>query len=682
MPTFFKKIIGWLITLAVILFLTILGIQTFLAWKNTDIQNKKLLLKHGANQNLEEQLKEAQERQKVQDDIAKMTQEKLKGYNAAKGGQVLSPHNIKHLGLRNHPSLKCEDCAKPTLIFKDEANEHLLRILNDIISFKQGEELAADGENDPYSTQLKRNNAVLYGAPGTGKTEFINELVHHLYQQFASEEAKTLLQQIRKLEEEIKENEDPASEQIQKLTELKKQITEIEENQLIPPVIEVKGAKLKSAGGITDQPSPDQKLISIIKHYKKEVFGDEFSPEPYIVFVEEADQGVDVMGGTGGKKNYLLEEYKNFLSTSQDKAGLAAEAQDPNSIIIIATNNFDLIDPAVVRRGRLGKKLNFNWTPELLEKYGKEGDDNWNREGSRSEWAQIKWPLNDPAWQFTGNANYPELYNMATAFGYSKFKDEFANTGKANQIIESYKKLSQTEKEAKEKELGMVKGEKGEKVCNWLLHFLYTFHWYNERQNLPALTSAKNIIRYDFGNEFLTREAVWGVYQQVGQEVTQMGLIFDIFKDVAQSARNIKDLMVETQSFGTQIQNLQRQLDEDVNKLENGLTNLKNNVAADVRALEQKIGLLQNSSQYQGLSSRLSTLEGRLSSYGGSSSGSSVSTESVNSLGDKINELQNSLSEWRDAFNNNDSSQQSYTYNKVQTALSNLVSHFNGVVRG
>ncbi|CAG8795770.1 10202_t:CDS:2, partial [Cetraspora pellucida] len=72
-------------------------------------------------------------------------------------------------------------------------------------------------------------------------------------------------------------------------------------------------------------------------------------------------------------------------------------------------------------------------------------------------------------------------------------------------------------------------------------------------------------------------------------------------------------------------------------------------------ALEQKIGLLQNSSQYQGLSSRLSTLEGRLSSYGGSSSGSVRAT------------------------NNNDSSQQSYTFNKVQTALSNLVSHFNGV---
>ncbi|CFW92736.1 protein of unknown function [endosymbiont DhMRE of Dentiscutata heterogama] len=193
MPNFFKKIIGWLIGLAVILFLVILGIQTFLAWKNNDLQKKKMMLKY-SDKNLEEQLKEAQERQKVQDDIAKMTQEKLKGYNAAKGGQVLSPHNIKHLGLRNHPSLKCEDCKRPTLIFKDEANEHLLRILNDITAFKQGEELSADGENDPYSTQLKRNNAVLYGAPGTGKTEFINELVHHLYQQFASEEAKELLQ--------------------------------------------------------------------------------------------------------------------------------------------------------------------------------------------------------------------------------------------------------------------------------------------------------------------------------------------------------------------------------------------------------------------------------------------------------------------------------------------------------
>src|SRR5690349_850 len=136
-----------------------------------------MLLKHGANQNLEEEINNAKNRQKVQDDIAKMTQEKLQGYNAAKGGHLLSPNNINHLGLRNHPQLSCEDCEKPTLIFKDEANEHLLQIINDVIAFKNGEELSLDKEKDSFSKQLKRNNTVLYGAPGTGKTEFINELV-------------------------------------------------------------------------------------------------------------------------------------------------------------------------------------------------------------------------------------------------------------------------------------------------------------------------------------------------------------------------------------------------------------------------------------------------------------------------------------------------------------------------
>ncbi|CAG8718292.1 8078_t:CDS:1, partial [Racocetra fulgida] len=52
---------------------------------------------------------------------------------------------------------------------------------------------------------------------------------------------------------------------------------------------------------------------------------------------------VDIKKETGDKKNYLLEEYKNFLSTSQDKASLVAKAQNPNFIIIIATNNFDLM---------------------------------------------------------------------------------------------------------------------------------------------------------------------------------------------------------------------------------------------------------------------------------------------------------------------------------------------------
>lgn len=674
MKSTFKKIFGWIIAIAIFLGLTILGVQTYLIWQNNDIQNKKMLLKHGANQNLEEQLKDAKKRQEIQDNIAEMTQEKLKGYNAAKGGHVLSPNNINHLGIRNHPQLKCEDCEKPTLIFKDEANEHLLQIINDIITFKNGEELSVDGEKDSYSKQLKRNNAVLYGAPGTGKTEFINELVHHLHLQFASEETKELSQKIIELEKQ----EDKSPEQIQELNDLKNQWETIRESEIITPVIEIKGAKLKSAGGVTDQPSPDQKLINIIKHYKKEVFGDEFSQEPYVVFVEEADQGVDVMGGTGGKQNYLLEEYKNFLSTSQDKAGLAADAQDPNSIIIIATNNYDKIDQAVVRRGRLGCKLNFNWTPELLEKYGKEGDDNWDKEWSKSEWPKINWPQNDSAWQFSGNANYAELLKVATVFGYSMFKDEFARSGKANQIIESYQKLTPVKKEAKEKELGSFKNDKGEKVCNWLLHFLYTFHFYNSSQNLSAFTSAENIKRYDFGNEFYTRESIWGVYNQVGQEVDQIGEVVKFLKDVAQSARNIKDLIVETNDIGPRIQDLQK----DINKLESGINNLHDSVNADVKYLQQRIDLLEKSDPSKVLSSRINSLESKLANYTPSSSSGTSNTvplSSVNALADKIKEMQRASSDLSHALNSHESSRIEQAHTNLQIAISALVSHYNTI---
>jgi hypothetical protein len=54
--------------------------------------------------------------------------------------------------------------------------------------------------------------------------------------------------------------------------------------------------------------------------------------------------------------------------------------QDPNSCLIIATNNYENLDPALVRRGRLGKKLNFSWTPEILKEYGEAGGQRFTNE--------------------------------------------------------------------------------------------------------------------------------------------------------------------------------------------------------------------------------------------------------------------------------------------------------------
>jgi len=98
-------------------------------------------------------------------------------------------------------------------------------------------------------------------------------------------------------------------------------------------------------------------LIKIIEKAKEFYYGDKYSDKPYIVFIEEADQGCNVLDKEKGK---LLEDWKNFLSTPRDSEELKGGAQDKNSCIIIATNNYDNIDPALFRRGRLGKKLNFN----------------------------------------------------------------------------------------------------------------------------------------------------------------------------------------------------------------------------------------------------------------------------------------------------------------------------------
>ncbi|MEG7978364.1 MAG: ATP-binding protein [Mollicutes bacterium UO1] len=79
---------------------------------------------------------------------------------------------------------------------------------------------------------------------------------------------------------------------------------------------------------------------------------------PYIVFVDEADQAKNSLTYNPQAKNNL-EEFKNFFSQAEDGGGLRKEAQDLNSICIFATNNYETIDPAMKRRGRLGTSINF-----------------------------------------------------------------------------------------------------------------------------------------------------------------------------------------------------------------------------------------------------------------------------------------------------------------------------------
>jgi len=225
------------------------------------------------------------------------------------------------------------------LIFEAETQQFFQKILKDIDDFLNNNGiLEPDQHGDNYTEFLMRNNCILYGAPGTGKTEFVRELNRALIEKYSGQR------------EVITDLDDPRS-----------GLTNPEENEKRPviPVFEINGERLQTGGATTKDINTHEKLAQIIKHLKKEFFGDEKSENPYIVFIDEADQAKNT---TTYRAGTCLEEWKNFLSTASDSQGLANEvnpAQDRNSIIIAATNNFEDIDPAVMRRGRLGEKFNF-----------------------------------------------------------------------------------------------------------------------------------------------------------------------------------------------------------------------------------------------------------------------------------------------------------------------------------
>ncbi|CAG8584981.1 5720_t:CDS:2 [Cetraspora pellucida] len=248
-----------------------------------------------------------------------------------------------------------EEGEEAVLIYTEEQKKHFIRILEDIDDFLNNEgklNLNAEGEsgrNDQYKNFLLRNNCILYGAPGTGKTEFVKELNHVLINRYGrnSPERPPVV------------NLDP-SDPNHGLTQ------DDEEKKPEPtiPIFVISGASLMSTG--KDEPKTFEKFIITLKKAKNNFFKNpdeegnigEDSKLPYIVFVDEADQAKNSLTYNPQAKNNL-EEFKNFFSQAEDGGGLKKEAQDLNSICIFATNNYETIDPAMKRRGRLGTSLNF-----------------------------------------------------------------------------------------------------------------------------------------------------------------------------------------------------------------------------------------------------------------------------------------------------------------------------------
>src|SRR3954454_8953613 len=139
------------------------------------------------------------------------------------------------LGIKDLPTV-----GSGKLIYSDKVKKFFTAILDDIEDLVNcgkvyGEK---DDEQDNYSNKFVRRNAIFYGAPGTGKSEFPRQLVYEIAAKFSSEAQKKqqeynqdLAKLQEKLEEEAlkeEEEEEKKAEQIQNLENIRQEIKQLQ----------------------------------------------------------------------------------------------------------------------------------------------------------------------------------------------------------------------------------------------------------------------------------------------------------------------------------------------------------------------------------------------------------------------------------------------------------------------
>jgi hypothetical protein len=699
---FLKKILFWsVIVLLVLIILGILGFNTFFKWKKwTFFKWKK-----DSKDSFEEV--DSKERKK---NLEEAQLKSLKGFDPARKGKIMTWDDGGYLGIQGYSSNSMANEEQGVLVFREDTLAFFERILEDIEHHLNNEQLSPDKgfENDNYAGFLVRNNCVLYGAPGTGKTEFVRELNRMLIEKYS---ANT---------EPITDPNDP-----------RYGLENVQSNQPVVPIFEINGERLQSGGATMKDLNTHEKLAEIIKVLKQEAFGDAFSDKPYIVFVDEADQARNTMAGS---KSALLEEWKNFLSTASDSGGLGKDgqdavtpAQDRNSIFIIATNNYEEIDNAIKRRGRLGKQFNFTWNPATLRGY------------SNNERTKIYWPeiggQDDPNWKFTDNKEYQLLFKMAEKFGFAMFSERFVPH--ANKIITDWQNLKRNkseyeskikfelgeenkywcstcgkeveketdgqrlerinkavksaiqglegsakrdkEKEISEKEKQIIKGKcghEGERICNWLLHYIYTFHSYNDKNDINSFTKAEQIKRYQFSDNQLLRERIRELGDQLYNTNVELGNM------VGNSLLNLVNILdgIKEEINAAEI----RALKDEAYQVKKDLQQ----ATLDMKALEGQIDSLR-----QKLSSIGSGGSGGSSSGGGYTPSGSSSTAIrnaivgvknqlvgvINNLINDMNNLKQQTNSFVNSLNNSGGASQTVIdeFNKLQTKHNNLINQIN-----
>jgi hypothetical protein len=311
MKDFFKKLLFSLVGIAIILHLTFLGIKAFLKWQSNQYEKERLEIKYGTE--LEERRRKQEEREGRQKEKEELEIQALKGFNAQGKGKILDPNRMDPpLGIKG------ESTQGPGhLVFPPVIKKQFFAILEDIDDLINAGMVYRHKDNfdpnDNYAGKFSRRNTVLYGAPGTGKSEFVRQMVFEIAAKYEPQEKKKIAELEKQLAKKREQFVDDTENEVLKeeIENLKNQAQECED-QLAQqedrsvPVFQIDGFQLQTAGkSFGDKLESHEKLVEIIKYLKKEAFGDPQSEKPYIVFVEEADQGVNVLNKESKK---LLED--------------------------------------------------------------------------------------------------------------------------------------------------------------------------------------------------------------------------------------------------------------------------------------------------------------------------------------------------------------------------------------
>jgi hypothetical protein len=66
------------------------------------------------------------------------------------------------------------------------------------------------------------------------------------------------------------------------------------------------------------------------------------------------------------------------------------------------------------------------------------------------------------------------------------------------------------------------KGHETESFANWLLHYLHTFFYYYEKQDLESFDKPEKIMRYSFDDKKLLRERIRLLEREINEGNTEM----------------------------------------------------------------------------------------------------------------------------------------------------------------